>query len=88
MQETIPRLEGSLGGGNGNLLQYLCLETSMGAWWAIVHRVAKSQKCLRGHTHTHTYTCTRNELLFALINPLYAVLSHSVVSNSLQHHGL
>ena len=30
--------------GNGNLLQYSCLENSMdrGAQWAIVHRVAKS----------------------------------------------
>ena len=29
---------------NGNQLQYSCLENSMerGAWWATVHRVAKS----------------------------------------------
>ena len=29
---------------NGNPLQYSCLENSMerGAWWATVHRVAKS----------------------------------------------
>ena len=29
--------------GNGNPLQYSCLENSMdrGAWWAIVHRVAE-----------------------------------------------
>ena len=35
----------SSGVGNGNLLQYSCLENSMdrGAWWAIVHGVAKSQ---------------------------------------------
>ena len=33
------------GGGNGNPLQYSCLENSMdrGAWWAAVHGVAKSQ---------------------------------------------
>ena len=32
------------GGGHGNSLQYSCLENPMnrGAWWAIVHRVAKS----------------------------------------------
>ena len=32
------------GEGNGNPLQYSCLENSMdtGAWWAIVHKVAKS----------------------------------------------
>ena len=34
----------SPGGGNGNLLQYSCLENSMdrGAWKAVVHGVAKS----------------------------------------------
>ena len=33
------------GEGNGNLLQYFCLENSMDrtAWWAIVHGVTKSQ---------------------------------------------
>ena len=32
------------GEGNGNLLQYSCLENSMdrGAWWATVHGVAKN----------------------------------------------
>ena len=35
----------SLGEGNGNPLQYSCLENPMdgGAWWAIVHGVVKSQ---------------------------------------------
>ena len=34
----------SLGEGNGNLIQYSCLENSMdrGAWWATVHGVTKS----------------------------------------------
>ena len=34
--------------GNGNLLQYSCLENPMdrGAWWATVQRVAKSWKKL------------------------------------------
>ena len=33
----------SRGGGNGNPLQYSCLETPMdrGAWWATVHGVAE-----------------------------------------------
>ena len=33
-----------LGEGNGNPLQYSCLENPMkgGAWWAAVHGVAKS----------------------------------------------
>ena len=36
---------GSPGEGNGNSLQYSCLEnsTDRGAWWAIVQGVAKSQ---------------------------------------------
>ena len=39
---SIPGLARSPGGGNGNPLQYSCLENSMdrGAWWAIVHGVA------------------------------------------------
>ena len=40
----IPGLGRSPGVGNGNPLQYFCLENPMerGAWWATVHRVAKS----------------------------------------------
>ena len=39
----------SLGGGNGNSLQYSCLgnPTDRGAWRATVHGVAKSQTQLR-----------------------------------------
>ena len=39
----------SPGEGNGNLLQYSCLETPMdrGAWWATVHGVTKSPTGLR-----------------------------------------
>ena len=35
----------SPGGGNGNPLQYSCLENPMdrGTWWATVHGVAKSR---------------------------------------------
>ena len=40
----IPGLERPSEGGNGNPLQYACLENFMGreAWWTIVHMVAKS----------------------------------------------
>ena len=39
------------GDGNGNMLQYSYLENSMNtrAWWATVHRVAKSQTQLPVH---------------------------------------
>ena len=41
----IPGLGRSSGGGNGNPLQYSCLENPMdrGAWQVTVHWVAKSQ---------------------------------------------
>ena len=41
---SIPGLEGSPGEGNGNPLQYSCLEnpTDRGAWQATVHGVAES----------------------------------------------
>ena len=41
----IPTLGRSPGGGNGNPLQYSCLEKSMdkGAWQAAVHEVEKSR---------------------------------------------
>ena len=37
------------GVGNGNPLQYSCLENSVdrGAWWATVHRITKSQTWLK-----------------------------------------
>ena len=42
---SIPGLERSPGGGNGNPLQYSCLKNAMdrGAWRATVHRIAESQ---------------------------------------------
>ena len=40
----IPGLGRSPGRGHGNIVQYACLENPMdrGAWWAVVHGVAKS----------------------------------------------
>ena len=40
----VPGSGRSPAGGNGNPLQYSCLEnpTDRGAWWATVHRVTKS----------------------------------------------
>ena len=44
----------SPGGGNGNSLQYSCLENPMdgGAWWATVHGVAQSRTRLSDFTFT------------------------------------
>ena len=45
---SIPRLGRCPGEGNGNRLQYSCLEKPMdrGVWWATVHGAAKNQTCL------------------------------------------
>ena len=45
----IPGSGRSLGEGNGNSLQYSCLENPMdrGAWWATVHGVTQSRAGLK-----------------------------------------
>ena len=51
----------SLGEGNGNTLQYSCLENSkdIGAWWATVHVVVKCQ--IHRATSIHTAKAIREE---------------------------
>ena len=53
----IPGLGRSPGGGNGNPLQYLCLENLMdrGAWWATVYGVTKSQTQLSDSVYTKNF---------------------------------
>ena len=64
---SIPRSGRSLGKGNGNPLQYSCLENSMdrGAWWAIQSIGSQTVRhdwatnthvCVHTHTNTHTHT--------------------------------
>ena len=50
---SIPGSGRSPGEGNGNPLQYSCLENSMdgGAWWTTVHGVAKSRTQLSIFTY-------------------------------------
>ena len=50
----IPGSGRSPGKGNGNPLQYSCLENSTDreAWWATVHGVAKSQTRLSDFIHS------------------------------------
>ena len=57
IEGSIPGSRRSPGEGNGNPLQYSCLENSMhrGAWRAIVHGVARSQTTTEQlSTHTHS----------------------------------
>ena len=52
---SIPGSGRSPGEGNGNPLQYSCLENAMdgGAWWATVHGVTKSRTRLSDFTFTN-----------------------------------
>ena len=52
------------GEGNGNPLQYSCLENPMdgGAWWAAVHGVAKSQTRLSDFTFTFHFHALEKEM--------------------------
>ena len=61
----------SPGEGNGNPLQYSCLENSMerGAWWATVRGVAKSQTQLSAHIYMYIYTCIT--LRITLLSRMY-----------------
>ena len=61
---SIPGLGRSPGGGNGNPLQYACLENPMdrGAWQAAVHGVAKSQAQLSDFTFTFHFHALEKEM--------------------------
>ena len=73
----------SPGIGNGNPLQYSCLENSMdrGAWRTTVHKVTKNWTQLSAqHTHTHTHktspsTCKSQFLVLDSWIPLSVCLS-------------
>ena len=56
---SIHGLERSPREGNGFPLQYSGLEnpTDMGAWWVIVHGVAKSQTQLNDFHYSHHFMC-------------------------------
>ena len=53
-----------IGEGNGNPLQCSCLEDPMdgGAWWAAVHRVAKSRTWLSDFTFTFHFHALEKEM--------------------------
>ena len=65
---SIPGSGRSPGEGNGNPLQYSCLENSMdrGAWQAEVHGVTKSQTQMSKHAHTcaSTHSLSRDQPSF------------------------
>ena len=64
---SIPGLEWSHGGGNGNPPQYSCLENFMdkGAWRATVYGVIKESDTTEWLTHIRTHIDTSIQLLSA-----------------------
>ena len=85
---SIPGMGRSSGEGNGNPLQYFCLENPMdrGAWWATVHGVTvldmmewlSVSMCVHGQTHTHTHT-HRNKISPALKKEQNAIVECSLL---------
>ena len=61
---SLPLVAPGNGEGNGNTLQYSCLENSMdgGAWWAAVHGVAKSRERLSDFTFTFYFHALEKEM--------------------------
>ena len=74
-QGSIPGSGRSPGEGNGNPLQYSCLENPMDgeAWWATIHGVAKSQTLL-------------NDFTFFLAFFLFSFLHSSVILPLIPSH--
>ena len=70
--DSIPRSGRSPGEGNGNSLQYSCLENPMdrGAWWATVHGVAKRWTRLSDFTNAPCTVTSLTRFVSARVNKL------------------
>ena len=79
--DLIPGLGRSPGEGNGNPLQYSCLENSIdrGAWWTAVHGVAKNGAGMSSPKHTQV----RNGRRWSADRP---GKSHRSLKRSHRHH--
>ena len=71
-----------MGGGNGNPLQYFCLENprDRGAWWAAVYGVTQSQTRLKRLSSSSSRDCFKkirdNKGTFVLVTAnMYVFLS-------------
>ena len=85
---SIPGSGRSPGGGNGNRFQFSCQENPMdrGAWWAMVHGVTESGtqlKWLSSSIPAFIIKLKHRACPGQLLSE-----SHSVMSDSLQPHGL
>ena len=72
------------GGGHGNPLQYSCLENPMdrGAWWAIVHDVAKNRTRLRTKHSTAQGTGSHVPQLRVCMSQLRVCMWHLEISRA------
>ena len=78
---SIPELRRSSGVGNGNPLQYSCLENPMDrAGWATVHEAAKSRTGLSTYTHKLTDTNTSQFAFLALFPITFQHLFHAMLA--------
>ena len=75
------RLRKSPGVGNGNPLQYSCLgnPTDRGAWWTIVHGVAKSQTRVSNYTTTYPMSPGRWDSFLVESNTFVAAGNNSAI---------
>ena len=82
---SIPGSRSSPGGGNGNPLQYSCLENPMdrGTWWAAIHGVTKSWTWLSDWTHTQKHTHTYKHM-YNWLTAIYLKLTHCCQSITIQ----
>ena len=79
-----------IGEGNGNPLQCSCLENPRdgGAWWAVVYGVAQSQTQLKRLSSRSSRELKTNQNLLIRYKFSSVQFSRSVMSDSLQPHGL
>ena len=83
---SIPGSGRSPGEGNGNWLQYSCLKNPMhrGAWWATVHRFAKSQTWLSNWEHMMgSYDSSHSKFSFSFKTQNGSILIHD---RNTKHH--
>ena len=80
--------------GNGNPLQYSCLENSMdrGVWWAMIHGVTESQTRLKGlsmHTWSYLQSDARSSVTRCSLLLLSSLISlhNTVFSPAMRRRG-
>ena len=84
---SIPGSGISLGEENGNPLQYSCLENPMdrGVWWALVHRVTKSQKQLK-QLSIHTKSTSLKTFVIYVVSYIDVLVFLACCISKYAHH--